>query len=57
MTTLGFQGQARRSDAGVPPRQYVTDDGPVLTGDPTIEVDRDEWSLTVTDRITSKTYD
>jgi hypothetical protein len=50
MATLGFQGQARRTDAGVPPRRYVTDDFPVLTGGPTIEVDRDEWSLTVADR-------
>src|SRR5919106_2952520 len=57
MATQGFQGWARRTDAAVSPSQYVTDDFPALTAGPTIEIDRDESSLTVTDRIASTGYD
>jgi len=57
MATRGFQGRARRADDRVPPGQYATDDFPVLTAGPTIDIPTDEWELTVTDGITSKTYD
>lgn len=57
MTTQGFQGRARRHDPAIPPGQYVTDDFPVLTAGPTIDVARDQWQLTVTDGVASKTYD
>ena len=57
MTTQGFQGRSRRADPAIPPGQYVTDDFPVLTAGPTIDVDRDAWSLTVTDGIATETYD
>lgn len=57
MTTQGFQGRARRHDPATPPGQYVTDDFPVLTAGPTIDVARDQWQLTVTDGVASKTYD
>ncbi|MEQ8716369.1 MAG: molybdopterin-dependent oxidoreductase [Acidimicrobiales bacterium] len=35
----------------------MTDDFPVLTAGPTIDVDRDEWRLSVSDGVVSKDYD
>lgn len=57
MATRRFQGRARPTSDRVPPGQYVTDDFPVLTAGPTIEVPIGEWRLTVSDGLTSKTYD
>lgn len=56
MVTRGFEGR-RRPATPVPPGQYVTDDFPVLTAGPTVEVTRDEWRLTVTDGGVSTTFD
>ncbi|MGI9599481.1 MAG: molybdopterin-dependent oxidoreductase [Acidimicrobiales bacterium] len=57
MATRGFQGRRRQADDRVPPGQYVTDDFPVLTAGPTIDLSTTEWELTITDGIASKTYD
>jgi DMSO/TMAO reductase YedYZ molybdopterin-dependent catalytic subunit len=43
----GFRGP-RRSAAGVPPGQYVTEDFPVLSAGPTPRTDLDRWRFTVT---------
>jgi DMSO/TMAO reductase YedYZ molybdopterin-dependent catalytic subunit len=52
-----FQGRPRQVNDRVPPGQYVTDDFPVLTAGPTVDIPASEWELTITDRLTSKTYD
>lgn len=57
MATRGFQGKSRLADDAVPPGQFVTDDFPVLTAGPTVEIEHSDWELTVTDGIASKTYD
>ena len=57
VATRGFQGRPRQSSDRVPPGQYVTDDFPVLSAGPTINIDADEWEMVVTDGIISKTYD
>ncbi|MGI9605956.1 MAG: molybdopterin-dependent oxidoreductase [Acidimicrobiales bacterium] len=57
MATRGFQGRPRQVNDHVPPGQYLTDDFPVLTAGPTIAIATDEWQLTVSDELTSKTYD
>ena len=57
MTDRAFQGRPRQANDRVPPGQYVTDDFPVLTAGPTIDITTDEWELTITDGLTSKTYD
>lgn len=41
----------------MPPGQYVTEDFPVLTAGPTVDIAVPGWELTVTDGIASKTYD
>jgi DMSO/TMAO reductase YedYZ molybdopterin-dependent catalytic subunit len=56
MATRGFQGRSRLANDAVPPGQFVTDEFPVLTAGPTQHVARDEWEMTVTDGIASKTY-
>jgi len=57
MATRGFQGRSRDASDRVPPGQYATDDFPVLTAGPTIDIGTNEWELTITDGIASKTYD
>ncbi len=57
MAQRAFQGRTRQPNDNVPPGQYVTDDFPVLTAGPTIEIPTAEWELTITDGLTSKTYD
>ena len=57
MTTRGFQGRSRIANDAVPPGQYVTDDFPVLTAGPTVDIAKADWRLTVTDGIASKSYD
>jgi DMSO/TMAO reductase YedYZ molybdopterin-dependent catalytic subunit len=57
MATRGFQGRSRTADDVVPPGQYVTDDFPVLTAGPTVDIAAADWQLTVTDGIASKAYD
>ena len=57
MATRGFLGRPRRADVSIPPGQYVTDDFPVLTAGPTLDIDTDEWSLVIGDGTVSKTYD
>ncbi len=57
MTQRAFQGRTRQANDSVPPGQYVTDDFPVLTAGPTIDIPSAEWELTITDGLTSKTYD
>ena len=56
MATRGFQGRSRVDSDRVPPGQQVVRDFPVLTAGPTEHVDRDEWEMTVTDGLSTKTY-
>ena len=56
MAQRAFQGRSRQTSDRVPPGQYLTDDFPVLTAGPTIDITADEWELTVGDGLTSKTY-
>ena len=48
IVTPGFRGRRSRSDAKLPPGQYLTRDFPVLSAGPTPSVDRVGWELTVT---------
>ena len=57
MVTRGFTGRARANSDRVPPGQYEVKDFPVLTAGPTIGITEDQWELTVTDGINTKTYD
>jgi DMSO/TMAO reductase YedYZ molybdopterin-dependent catalytic subunit len=57
MTTRGFEGRSRFDSDRVPPGQHVVADFPVLTAGGTEEIDPDEWRLTVSDGIASKSYD
>lgn len=57
MATREFQGRPRNNDGRVPPGQHATDDFPVLTAGPTVQVDTEEWQLRVTDGIATKTFD
>ena len=57
MAKRAFQGRSRPASDRVPPGQYVTDDFPVLTAGPTIDVPTEEWELSISDGFTSKTYD
>lgn len=45
--TRGFAGR-RRSDANLPPGQYLTDDFPVLSAGPTPKVDPATWEFVIT---------
>ena len=38
MAQRAFQGRSRQANDRVPPGQYVTDDFPVLTAGPTIDI-------------------
>jgi len=57
MANRAFQGRSRQADDRVPPGQHLTDDFPILTAGPTIDIATNEWELTITDGLTSKTYD
>ncbi len=57
MATRGFQGRPRQTNDRIPPGQSLTDDFPVLTAGPTIDIPTDQWELTITDGTSSKTYD
>ena len=43
----GFAGRSREHNPEPPPRQYLTEDFPVLSAGPTPELDTAEWTFTV----------
>jgi DMSO/TMAO reductase YedYZ molybdopterin-dependent catalytic subunit len=47
IVSRGFGGRARRSDPGLPPGQYLTEDFPVLSAGPTPRIPLDRWEFTV----------
>ena len=57
MATRGFEGRSRLDSNRVPPGQHVVPDFPVLTAGGTEDIDQDEWRLTVSDGISTKSYD
>lgn len=57
MATRGFQGRSRLDSSRVPPGQHLVEDFPVLTAGGTQDVDQNDWRLSVSDGISSKTYD
>jgi DMSO/TMAO reductase YedYZ molybdopterin-dependent catalytic subunit len=44
----GFFGRRRRTDAALPPGQYLTEDFPVLSAGPTPRVPTESWEFVVT---------
>jgi DMSO/TMAO reductase YedYZ molybdopterin-dependent catalytic subunit len=48
IVSRGFQGRPRRSDADLPPGQYLTEDFPVLSAGPTPRIHPDRWELAIT---------
>jgi DMSO/TMAO reductase YedYZ molybdopterin-dependent catalytic subunit len=44
----GFFGRRRRTDANLPPGQYLTEDFPVLSAGPTPRVPTEQWEFVVT---------
>jgi DMSO/TMAO reductase YedYZ molybdopterin-dependent catalytic subunit len=48
VVTPGFFGRGRRSDAELPPGQYLTHDFPVLSAGPTPSIALDEWEFSIT---------
>ncbi len=46
IVTRGFGGH-RRSDADLPPGQYLTEDFPVLSAGPTPRIDLDRWEFVI----------
>jgi DMSO/TMAO reductase YedYZ molybdopterin-dependent catalytic subunit len=47
IVSRGFEGRPRRSDARLPPGQYLTEDFPVLSAGPTPRVPQDRWEFTI----------
>ncbi len=47
VVSRGFTGRGR-SDAHLPPGQYLTEDFPVLAAGPTPRIDPDRWEFTIT---------
>ena len=55
-TTRGFEGRRRSSSERLPPGQYLVDDFPVLTAGPTPEIPLQDWTLTVGQDSTERTF-